>query len=131
MASNIHKRRKKNKKRRPPKHLDLKKLFSVMLSIFSLIGITGFLLWYFSFDTLDVDDVLALSYSGYNKKGTVSLSFAEDTDMLLFWTMPSYSFFPKTAIWQMAIYWKYDLFTIKTMPRHKAFASKRTPVRLK
>ena len=78
MASNIHKRRKKNKKRRPPKHLDLKKLFSVMLSVFSLIGITGFLLWYFSFDTLDVDDVLALSYSGYNKKGTVSLSFAED-----------------------------------------------------
>lgn len=78
MTSNTRYHKKKGQKRRPPKQFHLGKFFSAMLSVFLLIGATGFLLWYFSFDTIDVSDIVELSYSGYQKKGTVSLSFIPD-----------------------------------------------------
>lgn len=78
MASKKYTRSKKGRRRRPPRQFHLGRFFSAMFSVFLLIGVTGFLLWYFSFDTLDVSEITVLSYSGYNKKGTVSLSFIED-----------------------------------------------------
>ena len=84
MASEIRKNTRKKtaassrrRKKRPPKHLDLRKFFSVTASVITLLGITGFLLWYFSFDTLDLKDFTEVSYSGYNTKGTAELSILE------------------------------------------------------
>lgn len=83
MASyqSIHKTKKKKKrKKRPPKQFYIGRFFSALFSVFLLIGITGFLVWYFSFENICVSEILNLSYSGYNKKGTVSLSFPEDSE---------------------------------------------------
>ena len=80
MTSNVYKHKRKMKKRHRPKQLDLKKFFSIVTSVLSLIGITGFLLWYFSFETINPMDVIQVSYSGYHKKGTASLSFSESSN---------------------------------------------------
>lgn len=79
MASNVQKHKRKPKKRRRPKRLHLRKFFSVAASVFTLIGITGFLLWYFSFDTIIPEEIIQVSYSGYHKKGTAILSVSENS----------------------------------------------------
>lgn len=70
MAAKRQKTKKKIYKRRRPRHLDLTKFFSIMASVVSLIGITGFLLWHFSFDMLYLEDIVSVSYTGCDTQGT-------------------------------------------------------------
>lgn len=97
MAANRQRAKKKNAGKRRPRHLNLTKFFSIMVSVVSLIGMTGFLLWYFSFETIRVEDIISVSYTGCDTQGTaitgVSVNgavyspsvraFLEDTELLL------------------------------------------------
>ncbi len=81
MASGRQRTKKKIHQKRRPRHLDLKKFFSILASVVSLIGITGFLLWHFSFETIHLEDIIQVSYTGYHTRGTAILSIADmDTD---------------------------------------------------
>lgn len=85
MATNRQRTKKKNAGKRRPRHLNLTKFFSIMASVVSLIGMTGFLLWYFSFETIRVEDIISVSYTGCDTQGTAILSIASaeattDTD---------------------------------------------------
>lgn len=97
MAANRQRAKKKNAGKRRPRHLNLTKFFSIMASVVSLIGMTGFLLWYFSFETVRVEDIISVSYTGCDTQGTAITgasvngaayspsvrTFLEDVELLL------------------------------------------------
>lgn len=66
----------KRKKRRRKKHSPARLCFILLLFLL-LLGGAGFLLWYFSFEKLDLEEYVAVAYSGYNTKGTAMLSMQE------------------------------------------------------
>ncbi len=50
-----------------------------------LFAVIGFGVWYFSFDKLNPEDYVAVTYSGYDTRGTASLSIRETEEYETFW----------------------------------------------
>lgn len=68
--------RQRQKKRRRKKRGFAKTLLTV-IAILLLLGISGFALWYFSFEKLNLEDYVSVSYTGYDTEGTAALSLLE------------------------------------------------------
>lgn len=62
-------KRKKQKKQRSMRRI----ILAAILSVFA-IALFVFLFWYSSFETVSLEDYVAITYSGYNTKGTAHLS---------------------------------------------------------
>lgn len=72
-SSYYNKKRKQRKKARRKRRSGKRKGL-LLLFVLLLLGLAGFLLWYFSFEDLNLEDYVDVSYSGYDTEGTASLS---------------------------------------------------------
>lgn len=72
-------RRKSRKKKR-----SVRKKILIMILILFLLGLAAFLLWYFSFDRLNLEEYVNVSYSGYDTEGTASLSLQKTEEEIPF-----------------------------------------------
>lgn len=76
-------RRARRRKRRGRQNGFLK-FFLPTVAVF-LFAVIGFGAWYLSFDKLNPEEYVAVTYSGYDTKGTASLSIRETEEYETFW----------------------------------------------